>query len=126
MLRVLIAERFAVPWSSDNFIHDVRKPLRFADSSVGEIYASRVLEDLHFEEAQHLLTECFRVLQPGGVVRMVVPSLLTIVREYLGEKPFGDSSSEMATLPPAGRLNQRLLVQTPDRAQGGYSDSIML
>jgi len=113
-LRVLPREKFDVPWSSDILIHDVRKPLPFPNSLFDAIYASHLLEHLNLEEGKRLLRECFRVLQPKGVPRMVVPDLEAIVREYLGEKPFGDLSGEMEMLPPADRLNRRLLLRSPE------------
>jgi SAM-dependent methyltransferase len=118
-LRVLPREKFDVPWSSDILIHDVRKPLPFPNSSFDGIYASHLLEHLNLEEGKRLLRECFRVLQPNGVLRMVVPDLEAIVREYLGEKPFGELSGEMEMLPPADRLNRRLLLRSPEPSSGG-------
>jgi len=118
-LRILPGEKFAVPWRSDILIHDVRKPLPFPDSSVGEIYSSHMLEHLYFEEAKRLLEECFRILQAGGVLRMVVPDLRAFITEYLGEKPVGDSSGERAPVTPADRLNERLLLRPAARGSGG-------
>jgi len=90
------------------------------------IYASHLLEHLNLEEGKRLLRECFRVLQANGVPRMVVPDLEAIVREYLGEKPFGELSGEMEMLPPADRLNRRLLLRSPEPSSGGsYSEHIL-
>jgi len=49
---------------------------RFADGSFAEVYASHVLE--HFDYRQGLalaLREWFRVLAPGGVLKLSVPDL---------------------------------------------------
>lgn len=62
---------------------DARKPLPFADGEVDAVYHSHVLEHLTTGEAAGLLAECFRVLRPGGVVRVVVPDLEGIARAYL-------------------------------------------
>lgn len=66
-------------------IRDLRRRLPYDDGTVAAVYASHTLEHLFFEEAMALIDECFRVLKPGGVIRLVVPDLNSIVREYLGE-----------------------------------------
>ena len=47
---------------------------QFADGSVDEVYASHVLEHLGFrEELPKALKEIWRVLKPGGVLKISVP-----------------------------------------------------
>jgi SAM-dependent methyltransferase len=72
-------------WPRDVQRYDVRKGLRFADGSVRYIYSSHTFE--HFTEAESLAIakECFRVLGPGGVLRVVVPDLEMMAREYLSD-----------------------------------------
>jgi len=101
------ADRLSTPWSSSIFIHDIRKALPFPDSSVAAIYASHVLEHLYHEEAQRLVRESWRVLAAGGVLRVVVPDLEAIVREYMGERPFGPQTGQAERLCRADLLNQR-------------------
>lgn len=112
-LGVLPPGKMEIPWSSEIFIHDVRRPLPFPDGSAAAIYASHVFEHLYFQEARTLIVESFRVLANGGVLRVVVPDLQAIVGEYLGERPFGPLSAELEALPPADRFNQRLLMRAP-------------
>ena len=57
------------------------------------------------------------MLEPQGILRVVVPDLRTIVLEYLGERPFA-SSPELEALPPADRLNKRLSLRNPDLPSG--------
>ncbi len=60
---------------------DVRLDLRdrpvlpYADGSCGVIYCSHVLEHLPDVSVRHALAEFARVLEPGGVVRLVVPDM---------------------------------------------------
>lgn len=112
-LRILPPGKSEIPWDSTVFLHDVRKPLPFPDGSASAVYASHVLEHLYFEEGRQLVQESFRVLAGGGVLRVVVPDLHAIVREYLGDLPFGQLSTEMEALRPADRFNQRLLMRWP-------------
>ena len=62
---------------------DVENGLPFDDGAVDGCYASHLLEHLPIEGARRLLRECLRVLRSGGVVRLAVPDLEAIAREYL-------------------------------------------
>jgi SAM-dependent methyltransferase len=112
-LGVLPSDKAGVPWSRDIFVHDMRKPLPFAPGSADAVYASHFLEHLYREEGQQLMQESFRVLAPGGIVRIVVPDLQAIVQEYLGERPFGAQSSGAQLLAPGDLLNERFLMRWP-------------
>jgi ubiquinone/menaquinone biosynthesis C-methylase UbiE len=116
--RILPGEKAAVPWSKDIFVHDFRKPLPFPDCSADAVYASHVLEHLYREQGQQLIRESFRVLVLGGIVRIVVPDLNSIVREYLGDRPFGEHSFAENALPPGDLLNERLLMRWPSPTRG--------
>lgn len=49
---------------------------RFADDTFAEVYASHVLEHFDYvEELPRVLAEWFRVLAPGGVLRLSVPDI---------------------------------------------------
>jgi SAM-dependent methyltransferase len=53
---------------------DIRKPLPFADGSAKRIMAEHVVEHLDYHyEVPFFLSECYRVLEKGGVLRVVVP-----------------------------------------------------
>jgi len=62
---------------------DVRKGLSFSDDYFSVCYSSHVIEHLMQVEAQKLINECFRVLKSGGIIRLVVPDLEAIARNYL-------------------------------------------
>jgi len=72
-------------WPRDVQRYDVRKGLRFADGSVRYIYSSHTFEHFTQAEALAVAKECFRVLAPGGILRIVVPDLELIAREYLAD-----------------------------------------
>jgi predicted SAM-dependent methyltransferase len=63
--------------------HDLRAPLPFKQGEFAAVYHSHVLEHLPHSQALPFLRECHRVLAPGGILRVVVPDLETIVRLYL-------------------------------------------
>jgi SAM-dependent methyltransferase len=68
-------DREAICW-------DLSRGLPFADSSFDVVYHSHVLEHIDREAAPAFLGECFRVLKPGGVVRIVVPDLELLLKAY--------------------------------------------
>jgi predicted SAM-dependent methyltransferase len=63
--------------------HNLRRPLPFAADTFDAVYHSHVLEHLGQDDASMFVHECYRVLRPGGVVRIAVPNLETIARLYL-------------------------------------------
>lgn len=77
---------FGTPdWPRDVRRADVRKRIPFPDSSVSCVYSSHTFEHFTYEESQAVARECFRVLRPGGVLRIVVPDLGILVRDYVAE-----------------------------------------
>jgi predicted SAM-dependent methyltransferase len=52
---------------------DLGRDLPFADASMRGIYSEHCLEHLPLETADKMLAECFRILAPGGTLRLVVP-----------------------------------------------------
>jgi len=65
--------------------HDLRAGIPFSDAIFDLVYHSHVLE--HFSRANGylLIEECWRVLRPGGVLRVAVPDLEAIARQYLAQ-----------------------------------------
>ena len=83
--RIPFAQKlFRLPlWPPNIHRRDVRKGLHFGDGSVDCIYSSHTFEHFTWKESLDLAKECFRVLKPGGVFRIVVPDLQLVVRDYL-------------------------------------------
>ncbi len=63
--------------------HNLLEPLPLDDGTCGVVYHSHVLEHIPKGQAPAFIAECFRVLAPGGVIRIAVPDLEGIAREYL-------------------------------------------
>lgn len=63
--------------------YDLRLGIPFAENTFDVVYHSRVLEHFTRENGVTFLEECFRVLRPGGVLRVVVSDLEDIARAYL-------------------------------------------
>ena len=63
--------------------HDLRTRSPIDDRSCSVVYHSHVLEHFSRAVAPRFLGECHRLLQPGGILRVVVPDLEMIARLYL-------------------------------------------
>jgi predicted SAM-dependent methyltransferase len=63
--------------------HNLLDGIPFVDESFDLVYHSHVLEHFSKEDGEKLISECFRVLKPGGVLRIVIPNLETIAKNYL-------------------------------------------
>lgn len=63
--------------------------LPLADKSASLVYSSHFLEHVPRSMVPSLLFEWLRVLAPGGVVRLVVPDLENMAREYLSMRETG-------------------------------------
>jgi len=69
-----------------NCIYDCRKGLPFSDGAVRCIFTEHFFEHIDYlEEAPLFLSECHRVLQPGGVIRIIVPDVEKYIRAYCAE-----------------------------------------
>jgi predicted SAM-dependent methyltransferase len=62
---------------------DVTEGLPFKDNSVSFIFSEDFIEHVTLERAEKFLETCYRILKPGGVMRIVTPDLQTIVRTYV-------------------------------------------
>lgn len=57
----------------------------WADQSVGAIYMGEILEHFTEKEGKHVLGECYRVLKPGGILRIRVPDHARFWKNYVDE-----------------------------------------
>jgi predicted SAM-dependent methyltransferase len=108
IMRTLQRRRGFYHWPAHVRYMDITHPLGFASDSADAIYASHVLEHLHHDDAISLIAECKRVLKPGGILRLVLPDLASMVRAYLSSE---DPSAAIY-------LNRRLLFRPETRPRG--------
>lgn len=74
---------------------NLNKPWKYAGDSVDIVYASHLFEHLTLNSADLFLRESYRVLKPGGVLRVVVPDLYKICRKYVDEYESGDPEASV-------------------------------
>lgn len=74
--------------SNLSLAHDIRKPLPFKNSQAARIFAEHVLEHIDFwEDMPKVLGECYRVLQKGGRIRIIVPDGKRYLEAYVKQDP---------------------------------------
>src|SRR5579864_2422732 len=73
-------------WPQDVHRHNALKGLPFSDGSVDFIYSSHTFEHFTYDQSLALARECFRVLKLGGLIRIAVPDLEQLVRDYLQDR----------------------------------------
>jgi len=66
-----------------DFYSSVDKLEFLQDDSVDLIYASHVLEHFGRHEYKAVLKEWYRILRPGGVLRLAVPNFDAVVQYYI-------------------------------------------
>lgn len=64
---------------------DVTKGLNSADNTCDIIFSSHLLEHLSREEGKSFLKECYRILKPGGIIRVSTPDAQKLTTEYLND-----------------------------------------
>jgi predicted SAM-dependent methyltransferase len=62
---------------------DISSRLPVGDETAESVYSSHVIEHLSPEQGKGFVRECYRVLKPGGVLRIVTPDLELMINEYL-------------------------------------------
>jgi predicted SAM-dependent methyltransferase len=63
--------------------HDVSTGLPFPAESADAVYSAAVFEHIRRRNVRKFLTEIYRVVKPGGIIRVGVPDLEKICRLYL-------------------------------------------
>ncbi len=71
------------PSAKDVIKINLLRPLPFADNTFDVVYHSQFIEHLPYEKALIFMRECYRILKPNGVLRVVTPDLHNQAVEYL-------------------------------------------
>jgi len=77
----LLGDPVDVAWNLAN-------PLPFDSGSVAAIFHEHLLEHLPFQAGDAFMQECFRVLAPGGILRVGVPDAGKLIRSYAGDREY--------------------------------------
>ena len=82
---------------------NVGKRFPLKSDSVSAIFSSHMLEHLPPQVAENCLSECFRILKPGGVIRSCVPDLDYYVEQYRQNDPEPFVDALFQTLENSGK-----------------------
>jgi len=66
---------------SDAYV-DIKKNLPFQTDSIDVVYLEEVIEHISNPEGIALMQECYRVIKPGGWIRITTPSLNFFAQEF--------------------------------------------
>lgn len=85
---------------------DAGKPFPLPDASFSYVYSEHLFEHLTYKQAQNMLKESYRILKPGGVMRLATPDLKFLIKLYQEpEKPLHKAYMEYSMrdndMPPA-------------------------
>lgn len=125
MLNVGCGRRYHPDWVNVDLVpiddaviaYDVSKGLPFENNQFDAVYHSHVLEHLDPDRGRALISECQRVLRPGGIIRVVVPDLEQIARLYL--QTHEDAWSERGPAVDYQWMKLELLDQLVRQRSGG-------
>jgi len=70
---------------------DVTKPLLFPDNYADCIFTEHIFEHLRFDGAVHFLEDSYRVLKPGGIFRLVCPTLDALMKAEVNQEYINSS-----------------------------------
>lgn len=65
------------------YAHNLLKPLPFSSQSFDLVYSSHFLEHIPRRQVRGFLSECYRVIKPGGTIRLVLPDAIEMFQTYL-------------------------------------------
>lgn len=75
--------------------HNLLNGIPMENNSTDIVYHSHVLEHFSRDDGKLFLMECYRVLKSNGIIRIAVPDLETIAKEYLHQLELAiDGNSE--------------------------------
>ena len=91
LLNVGCGTRYHTDWINIDFYsnnknivkHDLRNGIPYKSDAFDVVYHSHVIEHFSKDEAIDFIHECYRVLTPGGIMRIATPNLEKIVSNYL-------------------------------------------
>ena len=85
--RLLVSLRLVAPteFSAATVYANLLRRFPWRDKSVEAIYMGEMLEHFTQEEGERVLRECYRVLRPGGLLRIRVPDNAHFWKKYLEE-----------------------------------------
>ena len=73
------------PQYPEIYVLDVTKPFQIPSKTFDYIFSEHHIEHVTFSKGNFMLRECFRILKPGGVIRLATPDLAVILGLYTND-----------------------------------------
>ena len=90
-------------WENYDWDVDISKRLPFDDNSVTHVLAEHVMEHISIHNAWNFIEECYRILSPGGYIRLAVPCVSKIFKladqeyfEFIKKHGWGEANRKDA------------------------------
>ncbi len=91
LLNLGCGQKYHKDWINIDFVshnenvlqHNLLDGIPLKDDDVEVVYHSHVLEHFSKHDGFHFMEECYRVLNKEGIIRVAVPDLEIIAREYI-------------------------------------------
>ncbi len=91
LLNLGCGSRYHASWTNIDFVstceavvaHNLLQGIPMENECFDVVYHSHVLEHFTKIDGELFLQECYRVLKPNGIIRIAIPDLEQIAREYL-------------------------------------------
>jgi SAM-dependent methyltransferase len=77
-------------------VHNLAKGIPFESNAIDVVYHSHLLEHLDKDFAKLFLLEIKRVLKPNGIIRIVVPDLEKICKDYISHISISENNDDEA------------------------------
>jgi predicted SAM-dependent methyltransferase len=98
--------KFHPEWVNIDFVstgegviaHNLLQGVPMPDNKFEAVYHSHVLEHFPRDKGFEFIKECYRVLKPGGVIRIAIPDLEQIARNYIEQLELALKGDKSASL----------------------------
>jgi SAM-dependent methyltransferase len=103
---------------------DLSRGIPFPDETFEAVYHSNVLEHIRREHTGRFMSECRRVLRPGGILRVAVPDLERICTLYLDRLQRADDGDARAAADYDWIMLELLDQMVRERGGGGMAEHL--
>ena len=91
LLNLGCGTRYHKDWINIDFVsnnkdisaYNLLKGIPYQGNTFDVVYHSHLIEHFPKEKATDFIKECYRILTPGGIIRMATPNLEEIVKNYI-------------------------------------------
>lgn len=91
LLNLGCGQKYHKDWVNIDFVssseyveaHNLLNGIPLKDNCIDVVYHSHILEHFSKQDGFHFMEECYRVLKTNGIIRIAVPDLETIAKEYI-------------------------------------------